>query len=73
MTTANAIAGLTWITARHPRLCDEDGAEILAGDRMAIYGDEAVHFPLKHSHTTRHYCEPCGHLLEDSLTTIGED
>jgi len=63
------IAGLTWDLARHSRLCDEDGAEILAGDRMAIYDDESVHFPLKHEHTRRHCCEDCGKLLEDSLTT----
>jgi len=40
---------------------------------MAIYDDVALESWGKRTHTMRHYCESCGHLLEDSLTTTGDD
>ncbi len=59
-----------WTRSLHSRLCDECREGILPGDPMAIYDDDAIVDYGNHLRTTRHYCEDCGHLLEDSLTTL---
>jgi hypothetical protein len=65
--------GVTWITTDHPRVCNECRQSIYAGDRIAVYDDESISAAsltvLKRVHIKRIYCEECGHLLEDSLTT----
>ena len=65
--TANPVR---WITAHRSHRCHECRDAILAGDRMGVWDDVTVGFwGLWHNHTIRRYCEDCGHLLEDSLTT----
>lgn len=62
-----------WVTAERACLCQECYDLVRTGDRMAIYidrgiqGHNAARFQIR-----RHYCEPCGRLLEDSLTTTEE-
>jgi hypothetical protein len=72
MTPAIAAAAppeVEWKNARHAHSCDECTAEIVPGDRMAIYDDVYLGPDgSEHLSVTRIYCEDCGHLLEDSLT-----
>ena len=60
---------VVWVRAFAHRRCDECKEGILQGDRMVIYYDRTVEAPKPAYHIKRHYCEPCGKLLEDSLTT----
>jgi hypothetical protein len=73
VTAAAKLAGLRWLLSVTPRSCEECAEPILYGERMAIYDDVALESWGKRTHTMRHYCESCGHLLEDSLTTTGDD
>jgi hypothetical protein len=59
-----------WVIAGHPHACCECGAPISRGEKFAhwveiLAGDSYG----KHARVPRDYCEPCGRLLEDSLTT----
>jgi hypothetical protein len=67
---AASIPGLVWRQSPYSHYCVECGGAIMRGDREAVYNDVFVTgtFPLRH-HIKRIYCEECGHLLEDSLTT----
>lgn len=69
MTSPSTRLGVIWIMARIHHLCEECEEQIQPGDPMAVYDDISVNSWGKHLHTKRHYCEECGHLLEDSLTT----
>jgi RNase P subunit RPR2 len=61
----------TRIIARIAEICDECTAAIWPGDSMVVYDDIASHDGRDGSplHIKRHYCDACGKLLEDSLTT----
>lgn len=61
--------GVTWASARIADICDECFDPIRPGQTVAIYDDEYVRPNQPHGHIKRTYCETCGKLLEDSLTT----
>lgn len=59
-----------WMIATHPHVCCECQAEIWAGMKFAHYVEVlAVLATGKRPRFPHDYCEECGHLLEDSLTT----
>jgi hypothetical protein len=65
---ATPAIGIRWKQAQRPHHCAECACEIFVGDTIAIY-DEACGVGLSFPPFHRIYCELCGHLLEDSLTT----
>jgi len=64
-----ALAGVHWIALHPEHICDECGAEIRWDELMAAWFEVASAWPYPSRRIKRHYCEECGHLLEDSLTT----
>ncbi len=58
-----------WEPAHELTPCSECRELILVGQRMATYMDKGVEGYGHHFEIKRHYCEDCGKLLEDSLTT----
>jgi hypothetical protein len=69
MKAAAATNSVIWIQARVPHRCDECDAEILPGDRMAVWYEVCHEGIFKKYHLKRRYCERDGHFLKDSLTT----
>jgi hypothetical protein len=62
--------GVAWVEARIAEICDECFDPIRPGDAMALYDDVAHEgYTGSPTHTRRTYCQSCGRLLEDSLTT----
>jgi len=69
LTETKARTGVRWSESQNVYLCDECNGLIQPGDRMARWTEEGLGsygFPF---HINRRYCEDCGQLLEDSLTT----
>jgi hypothetical protein len=62
---------VTWTTRRHACPCSECGNIIAAGNPVALFDeiDRRCGLFSPQVHIARIYCEPCGKLLEDSLTT----
>jgi hypothetical protein len=59
-----------WVIAGHPHACCEIGAPISRGEKFAHWIEILAPDEFKRrAHVPHDYCEPCGHLLEDSLTT----
>ena len=58
-----------WMMASHSHKCHECGEEILRGIRFAHYTDILAPYNGCSERIPYDYCEECGHLLEDSLTT----
>jgi hypothetical protein len=59
-----------WTKAKIADICDEGSEPIWPGDDIVIYVERIFTGYSGHeSFTTRHYCERCGKLLEDSLVT----
>jgi hypothetical protein len=69
--TASPVADVVWSTAPAICVCSECAEYILPGNRMAIYDEVLAPDVLtgEKKIIERVYCEDCGHLLEDSLTT----
>ena len=65
------VNGVRWSMLHGTYKCAECAEIILPGERMATWDDVTVGKagPPRHDCTRRHYCEGCGELLEDSLTT----
>jgi hypothetical protein len=66
--------GVRWSMLHGTHKCDDCHTVVLPGERMATYDDVTVSsrswkIPPDHDHKILHFCEPCGKLLEDSLTT----
>lgn len=57
-----------WHTATVVLGCSECGEVAYPGERYVTYLDRCVNGPT----TKRTYCDGCGKLLEDSLTTTEE-
>lgn len=68
--TAERIEPVRWLTASHPHICCECGAEIWKGQRFAHYVEIlAPDCYGRRARMPHNYCVECGQLLEDSLTT----
>jgi hypothetical protein len=61
---------LRWGDAKVADICEECSDPIRPGDEMAAFNE--VYFSDKRRQVTKHYCKGCGDLLEDSLTTTGD-
>jgi hypothetical protein len=62
-----------WSVCLLRRPCSECGETIPAGEPMARWTEIDGAFPYPPIRVPRHYCKPCGELLEDSLTTTEAD
>lgn len=62
---------ITRTTAKITDICEECSDPIRPGNALVIYVERYIsHYPPgQEKFITRHYCEDCGKLLEDSLTT----
>ena len=61
--------GVTWGKAINVGRCAECSVRFAVGDRVAGYTEQGLTQEGRTLRLRRRYCEPCGHLLEDSLTT----
>jgi hypothetical protein len=65
----DGIAQLRWAVAKTAEICEECSALIWPGDRVALYTNISTVAYGRQRRARAPFCQDCGALLEDSMTT----